>query len=194
MNPRAKITQLAKVEGQRLEKNLEEMRRNLVRAVAAGVHPEGAAISLGVARSTAFGWLKMARDGGLEALAVRKAPGAEPKLTEAQLDQLVRWLVGKNPRQLQFDFALWTRKMVGELIEREFGITYIPQGIGKLLTRLGFSPQRPLVRAHQEECLAFSISSSESGGRVVDVPFCAGGHNGNRATMYDQYIAGHFTV
>lgn len=132
-------------------KNLEEMRRNLVRAVAAGVHPEDAAISLGVARSTAFGWLKMARDGGLEALVVKKAPGAEPKLTEAQLDQLVRWLVGKNPRQLQFDFALWTRKMVGELIEREFGITYTPQGIGKLLTRLGFSPQRPLVRAHQQD-------------------------------------------
>lgn len=132
-------------------KNLDEVRRNLVRAVAAGVHPEDAAVSLGVARSTAFGWLKMARDGGIEALAVRKAPGAEPKLTGAQLDQLVRWLVGKDPRQLQFDFALWTRQMVGRLIEREFGVTYTPQGIGKLLSRLGFSPQRPLVRAYQQD-------------------------------------------
>ena len=129
-------------------KNLEEVRRKLVEAVRRGVHPEDAAKAHGVGRSTAFGWLRMVEDGGLEALAVRKAGGSEPKLTRAQLDQLVRWLVGKDPRQLQFDFALWTRDMIRILIEREFKVTYTPQGVGKLLARLGFSPQRPLVRAY----------------------------------------------
>lgn len=89
----------------------------------------------------------MAQSGGREALAVKKAPGPDTRLTDKQLDQLVRWLVRSDPRQLQFDFALWTRDMVRVLIEREFGVTYTPQGIGKLLARLGFSPQRPLVRA-----------------------------------------------
>jgi transposase len=93
----------------------------------------------------------MAADGGLEALAVKKAPGAIPKLTPKQLDQLVRWLVGSDPRQLQFDFALWTREMVRVLIERKFGVSYTPQGVGNLLRRLGFSPQRPLVRAHEQD-------------------------------------------
>lgn len=132
-------------------RNLNKIRTDLVRAVASGVHPEDAAVSLGVGRSTAFGWLRMARDGGVEALTVKKAPGPEPKLTQAQMDQVMRWLVGKDPRQLQFDFALWTRAMVGELIRREFGVTYTPQGVGKLLARLGFSPQRPLVRAYQQD-------------------------------------------
>jgi transposase len=63
----------------------------------------------------------------------------------------VKWLVGSNPRQLQFDFALWTREMVRVLIEREFGVRYTPQGVGRLLARLGFSPQRPLVRAYQQD-------------------------------------------
>jgi transposase len=132
-------------------RNLEEVRRKLVQAVRRGVHPEDAAIAHGVGRSTAFGWLRMAEDGGLEALAVKKAGGSEPKLSQKQVDQLVRWLVGRDPRQLQFDFALWTRDMIRTLIEREFGVSYTPQGVGKLLARLGFSPQRPLVRAYEAD-------------------------------------------
>ncbi len=132
--------------------NLAEVRKNLVEAVQAGVHVEDAALTLGVARSTAFGWLKTARDGGLEALSVvKKAPGAAPKLTDEQIDQLQRWLIGSDPRQLQFDFALWTRLMVVELIERKFGVRYTAQGVGALLRRLGFSPQKPLVRAYQQD-------------------------------------------
>jgi transposase len=132
--------------------NLEEVRRNLVEAVRKrGVHPEDAAAAFGVGRSTAFGWLRMATDGGLEALTVKPSGGSESKLTSEQLDRLRRWLIGKDPRQLQFDFALWTRDMVRELIEREFGVTYTPQGVGQLLRRLGFSPQRPLVRAYEQD-------------------------------------------
>lgn len=131
--------------------NLEEVRRSLVGAVSRGVHPEDAAAAFNVGRSTAFGWLRLAQDGGLEALAVKRSGGSASKLSREQLDTLVRWLVGKDPRQLQFDFALWTRDMVRVLIEREFGVTYTPQGVGKLLARLGFSPQRPVVRAYEQD-------------------------------------------
>lgn len=143
---------MAKEPGRRVaRRNLEQIRRDLVDAVRRGVHPEDAAKAFQVGRSTAFGWLRMAADGGMEALAVKRSGGSEPRLSPKQLDQLVTWLVGKDPRQLQFDFALWTREMVRVLIEREFGVTYTPQGVGKLLSRLGFSPQRPLVRAYQQD-------------------------------------------
>jgi len=46
---------------------------------------------------------------------------------------------------------LWTRDMIRVLIEREFGVRYTPQGVGALLRRLGFSPQRPLVRAYEQD-------------------------------------------
>lgn len=61
------------------------------------------------------------------------------------------WLVGRDPRQFQFDFALWTRTIVRELIRQKFGVEMTPQGIGKLLRRLGLSPQRPLYRAYQQD-------------------------------------------
>ena len=67
-----------------------------------------------------------------------------PKLTDQQTSQLFGWLVGRDPRQFQFDLALWTRKIVRELIWQKFGVGMTPQGVGKLLRRLGLSPQRPL--------------------------------------------------
>ena len=64
-------------------RELERVRRRLVEAVTEhGVHPEDAARTLGVGRSTAFGWLRMAEDGGYEALAVKPSGGSEPKLTQ----------------------------------------------------------------------------------------------------------------
>ena len=49
------------------------------------------------------------------------------------------------------DFALWTRDLVREVIKRKFGVSYTRQGVGKLLHRLGLSPQRPLVRAYEQD-------------------------------------------
>jgi hypothetical protein len=59
-------------------------------------------------------------------------------------------LVGRDPRQFQFDFALWTRRIVRDLIRRQFGVEMTPQGVGLLLRRLGLSPQRPLYGAYQQ--------------------------------------------
>jgi transposase len=67
-----------------------------------------------------------------------------------QIAQLRSLIIGRDPRQLQFEFALWTRQVVGELIRRKFGVEYTPQGIGKLLRDIGLSPQRPLVRANEQ--------------------------------------------
>ena len=47
------------------------------------------------------------------------------------------------------DFALWTRKIVRDVIRQSFGADMTLQGVGKLLRRLGLSPQRPLYRAWQ---------------------------------------------
>jgi len=59
-------------------------------------------------------------------------------------------VVGNDPRQLQFAFALWTRAIVRELIRREFGAALSEVSVGRLLGKLGLSPQRPLYRAYQQ--------------------------------------------
>ncbi len=40
--------------------------------------------------------------------------------------------------------------MVGELIRREFAVRLSEVSVGRLLRKLGLSPQRPLYRAYQQ--------------------------------------------
>jgi hypothetical protein len=51
---------------------------------------------------------------------------------------------------LQFTYALWTRAMVQEVIRREFAVRLSEVSVGRLLGKLGLSPQRPLSRAYQQ--------------------------------------------
>ena len=52
---------------------------------------------------------------------------------------------------MRFEFALWTREMVREVIRREFGVALSVVSAGRLLRKLGMSPQRPLHRAYQRD-------------------------------------------
>lgn len=116
----------------------------------AGVAKTEIMASLGLKKTTYFGWKKAYERGGREALQVRPAPGGPRRLTEEQHRELYNLIVGKDPRQLSFDFGLWTRKIVRQVMINEFGVEMTLQGVGKLLARLGLSPQRPLYRAWQQ--------------------------------------------
>jgi len=102
-------------------------------------------------RSTVYGWGRAYHAGGWVVLRVRQAPGARPKLTPRQQAQLRRRIIGKDPRQLQFEVALWTRDLVRTLIAERFGVEMSAPGVGNLLPRLGLSPQRPLVRTYEQD-------------------------------------------
>lgn len=79
----------------------------------------------------------------------KPVPGRPPRLQPLQMRRLWALLVGSDPRQLQFDFALWTRDMVRELIRREFGAGLSVVSVGRLLAKMGTSCQRPTYRAYQ---------------------------------------------
>ena len=67
---------------------------------------------------------------------------------------MFRWVNGKNPLQYGFDFALWTREAVRELILRKFDIRLSVTSVGSLLAELGLTPQKPLQRAYQRDPVA----------------------------------------
>jgi transposase len=58
-------------------------------------------------------------------------------LTDAQQQQVFTWVNGKNPRQHGFDFGLWTRQIVRELVEQKFAVRSSLACIGALLARVG---------------------------------------------------------
>ncbi|MBK5053754.1 winged helix-turn-helix domain-containing protein [Burkholderia sp. R-70199] len=57
----------------------------------------------------------------------------------------------KNPMRMKFEFELWTRDMVRELIRERFNVRLSEVSVGRLLRKLGLSPQRPLARAYQRD-------------------------------------------
>ena len=77
--------------------------------------------ALGLHRKTVYGWLAKYREGGKDPAGSAR-PSRSPKLNGQQLSRLYALIAGRDPRQMQFEFALWTREMVREVIRREFGV------------------------------------------------------------------------
>jgi transposase len=71
-------------------------------------------------------------------------------LSTEQLNQLPA-LLAKGAEHFGFRGAVWTRRRVAAVIQREFGVTYTPTHVGRLLKRLGWSRQQPVARASQRD-------------------------------------------
>jgi transposase len=150
-------------DGRKLDhKTLETLRIRAVKQIEDGAHPEDVAEVLGLDRSTVFKWVARYREGGVAALKAKPVPGRPSKLSGPQIARLYALIVGKDPRQMQFDFALWTREMVREVIRREFRAALSVVSVGRLLRKMGLSPQRPLHRAYEQNPEAVQRWKSET--------------------------------
>ena len=130
---------------------LEQLRRDAVKRVESGESPEFVAAGLGINRRTLYRWLAAYHYGGADALAAKPIPGAPPKLDAKQMGKLARMIHEKTPLQFKFEFALWTLAIIRELIRRSFGVSLSEVSVGRLMKRLGFTPQRPMYRAWQQD-------------------------------------------
>ena len=130
---------------------LEAMRERAVRSVQNGESPEVVARVIGVNRSTMYGWLAQYRRGGWGALKAKPLFGRPPKLDSKKLKWIYDTVTQKNPLQLKFAFALWTREMVAKLIEDKFNISLSLVSVGRLLAQLGISCQKPLHHALERD-------------------------------------------
>ena len=155
---------LMKRDGRTLAHNtLEEMRVLAVQRMNEGEHPAAVAASFGMNRSWAYKCKAAARGRGrgLKALRSTKGTGRPRKLTSAQERQVFRWVNGKRPDQHGFDFGLWTRHIVQELLLSRFEVRLSLASIGALLARLGLTAQKPLQRAYQRDPAAVARWKSE---------------------------------
>lgn len=129
---------------------LEQLRRDAVKRVEAGESPEAVAQGLGLNRRTIYRWLSAYHYGGDAALAAKPICGAPPKMDAKQMAKLSRLIRDKTPQQFKFEYALWTLALIRALINRQFGVKLSEVSVGRLMKRLGFTPQRPLYRAWQQ--------------------------------------------
>jgi transposase len=130
---------------------LEAIRVRAVQQVQAGESPEVVVRALGFSRRCIYSWLAMYRAGGWDALKAKKIPGRPKKLSGRDLQWLFKTVTGKNPLQLGFPFALWTRGMIQRLIRERCGVRLSLASVGRLLAQLGLTCQKPLWRAYQQD-------------------------------------------
>lgn len=143
---------MAKLDARALDHaTLTEIRKRAVASIQEGTEPAKVAKALGVARQTVYGWLALYRSGGWDGLDARKR-GGRPRLLDGKaLAWIYATVTGKNPLQLKFEFALWTARMIGDLIDQRFGVALSKASVCRLLGQLGLTPQRPVWRAYQQQ-------------------------------------------
>src|SRR3954452_17517224 len=107
--------------------------------------------ALGVSKGAVSQWMKRARDGGgVEALKRQPAPGARPRLSEEQRAKVPE-LLEQGAEAHGFRGEVWTCERVAIVIRREFGVSYHPAHVSRLLKALRQSLQKPQRRANQRD-------------------------------------------
>ncbi len=104
--------------------------------------------ALGVTSGAVSQWLKRGREEGPDALRSRRGGGPKPRLSKDQLAELTAHLA-KGAEHFGFRGDVWSQPRVAELIRREFGVSYHPSHVGRILKNLGWSRQKPITRASQ---------------------------------------------
>ena len=126
-----------------------------MQALEGGLSQAEAARVFGVSRQSVHSWLRRHRQGGLAALksGKRGRPPA-PRLSPREEAKVVRMIAGRCPDQLKLPFALWTREAAGRLLAERFGVEVSVWTVGRWLRRWGFTPQKPLRRAYEQDAEA----------------------------------------
>lgn len=97
-------------------------------------------------------WCKAHKEFGIKGLRGKKkaVKSEDKKLLSAKQDATIQdMIMDKMPDQLKLDFALWARKAVKELVERELIMVLVINTMGYYLRKWGFTPQKPKKRAYE---------------------------------------------
>lgn len=125
---------------------LEERRWRALRLLDKGYSLNEVGRVVGCAPSSVMRWREVRRRRGKQGLKVRSSPGRPPKLGPGERRRLMRLLL-KGAMAHGYRTELWTTARIAELIERQFGVTYHRDHVGRLMHNLGWSHQKPKRRA-----------------------------------------------
>lgn len=67
----------------------------------------------------------------------------------------MRWIAravrDDTPQQFKFPYGLWTLSLIGKVIKRQFGKSLSLASVSRIMKLLGFSAQKPLYQAWQQD-------------------------------------------
>jgi len=129
---------------------LERRRRRGIELLQEGASVTEVARRLGCSHSSVILWREAVRRRGPTALAAKPAPGRPPKLTAGQRRQISRLLL-RGAAAWGFETDLWTTRRIATVIQRAFGVRLHRAHVGRMLTALGWSCQKPERRAVERD-------------------------------------------
>ena len=131
----------------------EERRRQVIGLRQRGLTYGAIATQVGLSPTGVFDICKRFAAEGANGL-VSKPRGRKPdeqRLLDAAQEAEVRWLICRHtPDELELPFALWSRAAVREVIRQHCGVVLAVRTVGKYLARWGFTAQKPLRRAYEQ--------------------------------------------
>lgn len=128
-------------------------RHRAIKLLKSGKTQKEVAELFGVRTNTVCDWNKLYKQHGVKGLKdnPRGVKSADKKLLSAEQEKAIQKMITDvMPDQLKLDYALWTRKAVKELVEREFKIVLAVNTMGDYLRSWGFSPQKPKKQAYEQ--------------------------------------------
>ncbi len=131
--------------------SLQVMRQQAIKAIREGQSAASVAAAFGVNVRSVHRWLADFVNGGQNALLAKPIPGRPPKVSAEEMRWLAQAVREHSPLQYKFHFGLWTLSLIAELIRREFGKKLSLASVSRIMKLLGFSAQRPLYQAWQQD-------------------------------------------
>jgi transposase len=132
----------------------EERRRQVVGLRQRGLTYKAIAAQVGLSRTGVIDICQRFAAEGAKGL-VSKPRGRKPdeqRLLDARQEAEVQRLIRRHtPDELDLPFALWSRAAVGALIARRCGVELAVRTVGKYLARWGFTAQKPIRRAYEQD-------------------------------------------
>jgi len=132
----------------------EERRRQVIGLRQAGMTYAAIAGQVGLSRTGVFNICQRFAAEGAKGL-VSKPRGRKPdeqRLLDAVQEAEVQGLICRHtPNELDLPFALWSRAAVRLLIACRCGVALAVRTVGKYLARWGFTAQKPIRRAYEQD-------------------------------------------
>lgn len=106
--------------------------------------------ALGVTEAAVSQWIKMVKESGPGALKPKSRRGQGALLSEEQMRELPV-VLNRGPVSFGFSGEIWTCPRIAHVIEKEFGVAYDPDHVRRLLRRINWTFQKPMLRASQHD-------------------------------------------
>lgn len=146
---------MSKVDGRKIPHSVrEKIRFEAIAEWQNGLSAPAVAAKYGTSKKIVYQWISRFAEGGYEALKTKPGigRGQQSKLSPQQKDRLCLLLRTKTPMDYGYQTSLWTCPIIVQLIKDEFQVTYSsPDSVGRVLRKLGFSPQKPRWGAWQQD-------------------------------------------